>query len=475
MVLPNWRGSIGDQTAAPGDFFAGLETPPVATPGGSFPISRPKLTTPPRRQAQRDRNFRAMARLYAKDPTAGAEMIAIMRQSTRNSDRATAALQLAMLADAYRRNEQWELTEATLVELIDHYPNEAATFDAMQWLMHYWIGAEPTYQRLRKLSVERDKARFDPKAVGETIRRAVAQSQVEPKDRDPNESFTPPDPLRLTSHEEHPSVYSQGDQLELKLRQQHESALKMAALIRKRSPALFRSPEIQYPIASLLRQSGLTAPPAERRGRGMPLAEPPLLLDHKTPKTAKCLVVQKPPVLNGLLSDDCWQEADEIALSVGTAAAAGGAPHAFLMLACDARNLYFAISVPRHAGLPKDGALTYGRKHDQDLTPFDRVALYFDIDRDFFTWYSVEVDQRGCVAESCWGDPNWNPRMGVAVDAGESDRWRIEGAIPFSELVPRPPKSGEIWGLAVIRTLPAIGLESWSPPAARHPRPNRSA
>jgi len=60
--------------------------------------------------------------------------------------------------------------------------------------------------------------------------------------------------------------------------------------------------------------------------------------------------------------------------------------------------------------------------------------------------------------------------MYIATDA-DDERWRIEGAIPFSELVPRPPKAGEQWNLAILRTVPAVRLESWSHPAAVRPRP----
>jgi hypothetical protein len=139
-------------------------------------------------------------------------------------------------------------------------------------------------------------------------------------------------------------------------------------------------------------------------------------------------------------------------------------------MAHDAQYLYFAISVPRARGVRKDGLVGLGRRHDQDLSSFDRVALCFDVDRDFVSWYTIEIDQRGCVAESCWGDSSWNPTMYIAADADE-DHWRVEGAIPFSELVPRPPQAGEGWGLAITRTIPAVRLESWSHPAALRPRP----
>ena len=187
-------------------------------------------------------------------------------------------------------------------------------------------------------------------------------------------------------------------------------------------------------------------------------------------KTIVCLAAKERLKPDGLLSDTCWQEAVEIPLSTSTVAIAGNAPHAYVMLAHDAQYLYFAASVPRVSGLPKDGPMTLGRKHDQDLSAYDRISLFFDVDRDGVTWYEIDIDQRGCVAESCWNDPSWNPPMAVAAD-GDDERWRIEGMIPFSEMVPQPPRVGEGWGLAIVRTAPTVKQEAWIPPASTRPRP----
>ena len=67
------------------------------------------------------------------------------------------------LADAYRRNAQWELAEATLMDLVERLPDEPATFDGMQWLFQYWTSAELTYQRLRKESVQTSHVQINPR------------------------------------------------------------------------------------------------------------------------------------------------------------------------------------------------------------------------------------------------------------------------------------------------------------------------
>lgn len=429
------------------------------------------------RRAERDRNFRAILKQRATTASHGAELLAMLRSSTRGADGTTASLQLATLADAYRRNGQWELAEATLVELVDQYPNEAATFEAMRWLLQYWTGAELTYQRFRVGAAQKGRLEFNPAPLGETIERALALAQSDPKTRDPVDILAPPDTRRLVTQTGHLRIDANQDWLDLELKDQRQRALRMASLIRRRSPTLFRSPEVQLPLASLLRQSGLTALPAEKPVRLPPgsknevlAAEALPLLDRPTQKTVNCAATGERPKLDGLLSDTCWQQAVEIPLSGESTPLAGDAPHAFVLMAHDGQYLYFAISVPRERGVRKDAVVGLGRKHDQDLSPFDRVALCLDVDRDFVTWYTIEIDQRGCVAESCWGDSSWNPTMPIAAQA-DDDRWRIEGAIPFSELVPRPPQAGDQWGLAILRTVPAVRLESWSHPAAIRPRP----
>ena len=49
------------------------------------------------------------------------------------------------------------------------------------------------------------------------------------------------------------------------------------------------------------------------------------------------------------------------------------------------------------------------------LAPFDRVCLLLDVDRDYSTYYHLQIDQRGCTREDCWGDVTWNPKWYVAV------------------------------------------------------------
>jgi hypothetical protein len=104
------------------------------------------------------------------------------------------------------------------------------------------------------------------------------------------------------------------------------------------------------------------------------------------------------------------------------------------------------------------------RPHDADLRPYDRISLLLDLDRDYATYFHLQVDQRGCVCEDCWGDRSWNPRWFVAARSSR-DGWQIEAAIPRVELTGDAVTVGKAWACNVVRVLPGRGVQAWSLPA----------
>jgi photosystem II stability/assembly factor-like uncharacterized protein len=478
----------GGNSAAPAlnDFFTGIGLGPGTDARRSLRTVTAESNEQAQRVARRDRDFRKIIRQRVQSSTGGAELLGMLHEETSGSDNASAALQLVLLADAYRKNSQWELAEAALLDLVDRFPDEPATFHGMQWLFQYWTSAELTYQRLQKESVKTTRLHFTPSLLRAKLDKALAQTQIDPQERDPT-ALEGPDPLSFVTQSKGLRL-GKSDMNALRRDSQRDSALKMAALICRKSPALYRTPAIQFPLAALLREAGMRALPSEpgdaagviqasgesdtnkaNSKNGVNLADAQLA--ERTPqKIVVCRAATERLKADGMLSDACWQEATEIPLSTNTIPLAGDAAHAFVMLTHDAEYLYFAASVPRVAGLPKDGPMTLGRKHDQDLSAYDRISLFFDVDRDGMTWYEIDIDQRGCIAESCCDDRGWDPPLYVAAQ-GDDERWRIEGAIPFTAMVPNPPRAGDSWGLAIVRTAPAVTQEAWNPPASTRPRP----
>jgi hypothetical protein len=137
-------------------------------------------------------------------------------------------------------------------------------------------------------------------------------------------------------------------------------------------------------------------------------------------------------------------------------------------LAYDQQHLYLALRC-KH---PEDRHVerVTERSRDADVTPFDRVTLLLDLDRDYTTYYRLEVDQRGCVREDCWGDRTWNPRWFVACHS-EKECWQIEAAIPLAELTGESMSLGQAWACNLVRILPGRGVQAWSTPADVEPRP----
>jgi hypothetical protein len=257
----------------------------------------------------------------------------------------------------------------------------------------------------------------------------------------------------------------------------------MARTLEKRAPQLAAAPEVQFPLAAVFRQrekfarsdeiyrrfvqqpstSAWVQPAALEMWLNRPVAPP-------GSKLAQCARAAARPMLDGILSDECWQNSAELTLARGGQPAESDGGGALAMLCHDDEYLYLAASIPRAPGVRSDGPVAE-RHYDDDLTDFDRVTFHFDTDRDRVTFFSFTVDQRGCTNESCWQDRSWNPQgCFVKVDADQR-QWRVEAAIPFSELTFRPPATGDAWSVGVTRTIPAVGWQSWTEPAGDKPRP----
>ena len=156
------------------------------------------------------------------------------------------------------------------MELIEQYPNEPVSLDAMRWLLQYWTGAELTYHRLRAGTPQKGHLEFNHASVGEAIQKAFDLAGTDPASREPTDTVDTPNPSRFVTHAGRIKIDATQDWLDIELKNQREHALRMAQLIRRTSPTLFQSPEVQLSLASLLRQCNLTTLPDERPVRPQP-------------------------------------------------------------------------------------------------------------------------------------------------------------------------------------------------------------
>jgi hypothetical protein len=423
-----------------------------------------------------------------------------------------AALQIAHLASDYRRRSQWDLAEATFIELIDRYPNEPVAAEAMLWLLHLWSSSEMAWHRSRDVQMTASVQQTSKFLINGRIQRMLDAARTEQSDPVKAARTLAADPLAdLELVRQTPSQDSQNWQSETHSYWRRQ-AIQMGQVIRQRLPEVYPAPAVTWPLASAIRREGharisenlyrrhVSADPSDQAGQRasaelwvtQPVDEMPSQLGYCTWATIR-------PHLDGVLGDECWLEARELLLSPGDGSPQqvnadpiieNKAAYPSVMLAHDDQFLYIAATLPRSensriksplplGGERVRGGLNFnspstssnapivqfeGRTHDADLRGFDRLKISLDTDRDYSTAYEIEIDERGQVRESCWEDSTWNPEMWVHVDS-EPTRWRIEMAIPFSELGPHAPQRQSAWAISLVRTIPATEWQAWPPSA----------
>ncbi|HTI51599.1 MAG TPA: YCF48-related protein [Planctomycetaceae bacterium] len=489
LLRTQWDAKMGPSIAA--SFFDGLSIPPGSDARRKLlPIDESDLAARIK-LANRQKIFAAHTDKALVDPQKAGQLIAQLSDVVRGMPEAQGALQLAELAERYHEHGHWELAELTLVELVEKYPAEPAALRAMQQLVQYWASAEITWRRLKRSATQQQKERSDPSGVSQAIVQVEARLDRQAQDQErtlfdvdaPREA---PEPIRAPARATVTAGYTARKDLEQKIRYWQAQAVRMARTLEQRAPQLAGAPEVQFPLAAVFRQREKFARSDEIYRRFLQQestsawfrpAELEMWLTRPIappggPAT-ECVRASRRPMLDGVLSDPCWQEAAEMTLAKDGIAGKGrttDSDGALAMLCYDDEYLYLAASVPRAAGVRPDGPVSE-RRYDDDLTDFDRMTFYLDTDRDRVTYFSFTVDQRGCTNEACWQDRTWNPQgCAVKVDADER-QWRLEAAIPFSELSSRPPVRGAAWGVGVVRTIPAVGWQSWTQPAGDKPRP----
>ena len=433
--------------------------------------------------AKRQRNFQAVAELTASDPRSGAQLIAQIDGITSGFDKERAAVQLLKLADDYRRHSRWDLAEATWIEQVTRYPGAKASLQAMQQLFHLWGGAETAWYRARQVAVLRDQFRPDFTTMRGRLAKAAQMMRQPAMLRNASVLDLGPDPADFVTAPDALPSDRNAQRRGKGIRHWQEQAFRMATVIRKRDPEFYLSPKIQFSMAALLRSRGAfrgTQRTYQRfqhktgGGRWSTAANAELWLvaPRGTPPkpTVICTRAAARPRLDGVLSDTCWQNAKAVWLTPAKQSDDKLRKPSFILVSYDSEFLYVAGSVPQVISPAGADAKMSKRVRDADLSLFDRIGIRLDVDRDYATWYSLDIDQRGWTADACWGDRAWDPKWYVAAER-DKDNWRFEVAIPWKELVPVPPRRGTIWGIGFVRTVPARGVQSWTHPSGKTTRP----
>jgi photosystem II stability/assembly factor-like uncharacterized protein len=377
---------------------------------------------------------------------------------------------ISAIAGQYARQGQWELAREAYLLMVDRYPAHALAVDAYRWLVRHASSSEARRRHELGQFLMVTQTKFPLAARGPLAKPLVTEdeeSSVEGKQDAPSKRGV----------ERTGQITFLADQAQT--RQWYRGSLEIGKRLAGFGPLFGSDPAIQFCLQASRRHLGEFKETEDwyrrfkdhfPKGPWHDAAVAELWLAGRSPACPKavfrCPRAEAKPFVDGKLDDPCWKHKSVVlGNAVGDSAKENPTEAWF---AFDADYLYLALRCKHPAG--KQVAPVKGRKHDADLRNYDRVSLLLDLDRDYSTCFHLQVDQRGCVRDDCWGDLTWNPRWFVAVHS-EADVWQIEAAIPMGELSADRVRAGTAWACNVVRTLPGRGVQAGSLPADVEPHP----
>jgi hypothetical protein len=409
------------------------------------------------------------------------------------------------LANGYVRSGQWVLAQEIYLAMIDRYPTHPLTAEAYRWLVRHNTSSEVRRRYELKQFVQVNVARVNPPRVptAEEWKEVIKkQRDQQPKTNSPKTAAgqkkepttTSKEPGRLpldlrdangaplvkgTSVSSDSQITYLSNQADLRLWQL--GSLEFAKRLEGFGLLYARDPAVQFCLQSAHRQLGKfqeahdwyrgfqNGASADSPWRAAAAAEVWLTTrDGPPPRPVQiCHRTTTRPFLDGKFDDDCWQGIKPATLQNAVQDTTKDY-HTEVRMAYDDDFLYVGLTCthPPECHVPP----AKERPRDANLEGFDRVSILLDLDRDYNTYFQLQVDQRGCVCEDCWGDRSWDPRWFVAVRSTKT-AWNIEAAIPLRELTGQRVSLGTAWACNVVRVLPRRGVQAMSLPADVQPRP----
>jgi photosystem II stability/assembly factor-like uncharacterized protein len=358
-----------------------------------------------------------------------------------------------MIASQLANRGEWYLAQEIYLYLVDRFPADPLSAPAYRWLVRLNTSGEARRRHELKQFTAAPPLVLDPKRTGAKTLRVSNDDAKKGLDL-------------LTSRPE--------------TRDWNKGSAELMKRLSPFGPLYAFDPATQFCVQAARRQLGQAATAQDWMGKfGAYTASGPWsdaaaaelwLADRSKPVPRRLGHVRYSevrPFLDGKLDDPCWQNFK--AMRLDNAVGDSAKDHTTeAMFAHDQEFLYIALKCTHPAG--KQVAPVKPRLRDADVDQYDRVSLLLDLDRDYATYYHLEIDQRGCVRDSCWGDRRWNPKWYVAVHSTE-DCWQIEAAIPLAELTSERIMPQTAWAFNLVRIVPGRGVQSFSQPADVQPRP----
>lgn len=406
-----------------------------------------------RRMAARHRHVQELLERTAGDAAWAGQVVNL----TDGLDADRGGQLLCQLAEGYRAKGRLDLAADTYYLLARRWPDHPLVDQSLVWLVQFYASSEMAH---RSSEVRGTNAR--PGGGLETA--SLPAAGADGKSGVRQASAVGPAAAGST-----PTVgLARDDRL--------RRAALLGQYLESARPTLYAEPAVRLPLVVAQRGLGYANPakryflsldrlPESDPWRACGRTERWLATPDELPPTKKlgnCRRAAERPHLDGRLDEPWWQAADVLRLRGPAAGAETGAPTAEVRLAHDNEYLYLAITCPQADGV-QYAADDRPRPRDADLAQHDRVSLRLDVDRDYTTYFELDVDDRGWTWDACWGDATWDPTWYVATgrDAA-AGTWTIEAAVPLRELVDEPPAARGVWAVAVRRAIPGTGFQSWA-------------
>jgi photosystem II stability/assembly factor-like uncharacterized protein len=457
-----------------------------------------EITQEQRRQVRRRAQLLGLVERPPSELTDPTRTLSLLEPTFKDMSEEQAAPAVHAIANHYAHTGQWSLAREAFLFMTDRYPTHPLTLDAYRWLIRHNASSEARRRHelgqfcvIGQLEVGQPGAGAPqplPPSLQENKQASAVQqasynmgilanSATGEESREGSASRDKPPGYRLP---EIPHVENKQQQ-QVMIRtggshvwQWNQASLAVASRLAPFGPLAEKDPTIQFCLQAARRNLGqgdkarewfrqFAARQPQGPWRRAAEAELWLLGRGGSPPgpVLKCPATTSEPFLDGKFDDACWSQGTWARLEN----AAGATRAEFtteVQLAHDRGFLYLAVRCQHPEGMHKE--VLARRVRDTNLRGQDRISVLLDLDRDYTTCCHLQVDQRGAVAESCWGDQTWNPRWFVAVHS-TAQGWTVEAAFPLGALTGNAVTPGQVWAANVVRVLPGKGVQAWSLPA----------
>ena len=358
----------------------------------------------------------------------------------------------ALYEMAVRLREHGQLSAAntTLRALIEHYPtHDCAAAGARMWLRH-------------RCGSEWRRTALDTEAE---VSLASSESSTADATKRSFDSLIPSD-IRQNLLAKGRDVRTASG-----TRQDDSQTLELPEIIRRQMPRLVADPEVQLQLGQIHRGNGDMEESA-KQFRKLAVVKPAsswnsyaqaeLWLLEQTGRSPIPLVDCKPsarPHLDGLLDESCWQsDSSVIELSRGQELDRPSTTTR-VRFARDDQFLFIGLECSSFVrDVNQSGNQT--RRRDTDFSHLDRVELSIDVDRDYGSYWTLEVDSRGWGNDRFKRNAEWDPEWYIAPRQTEAG-WICEIAVRIAELGDSPPAPGNPWAIRIRRRVPTTGTLAW--------------